>query len=401
MYQLALFTPWPPQHSGIADYAFDLASGLAQEGVHVSVFTDAAEGATTSQRITIHATADFPGPEQFDRVVYQMGNNAKYHRSMIIPLARYGGVVHLHDMVLHHMVHDLTSASGQGRLYYRLVKHWYGRDAFERVLTWNRADDNLFAHSDGVTDVPLFDPIVCYANGCIVHSDFCRRRIERRFPALPCDVIPQTYRHELATDGPRSNTLRVGVFGSINPNKHTDQLLWAAKSVLDQGAAVHIDIAGNLDCGGRELHALVAQLNMQQHVTFHGRVEEATFYRIMQSVDLCVALRYPTMGETSGVVSRALQMGIPTIVNDVGWYAELPACVAKLPVELAPMQQQLASLLTRHACDRTFHERVRGEAIRYAQDVADFDRTTRRYLALLSRFPRARPALHNIARSAA
>ena len=30
MYRLALITPWPPQSSGIADYAHDLALGLAQ-----------------------------------------------------------------------------------------------------------------------------------------------------------------------------------------------------------------------------------------------------------------------------------------------------------------------------------------------------------------------------------
>src|SRR5207245_11465866 len=34
--------------------------------------------------------------------------------------------------------------------------------------------------------------------------------------------------------------------------------------------------------------------------------------------------RWPTRGEASGVVLRALRLGRPTIVSDVGWFAELP-----------------------------------------------------------------------------
>ena len=177
MHKLALFTPWPPQHSGIADYAFDLAIGLARQGVYTSVFTDAAEPTSAGERITIYPTSEFPGPDQFDRVVYQMGNNFRFHSSMLIPLAKYGGIVHLHDMVLHHMIHDLTSGNGQGLLYYRLLNHWYGSDVFEQACTWNRTRDDLFAHSESVTEVPLFEPVIRYANGCIVHSHFCRQRI--------------------------------------------------------------------------------------------------------------------------------------------------------------------------------------------------------------------------------
>ncbi|HLK45496.1 MAG TPA: hypothetical protein VKT18_05885, partial [Acidimicrobiales bacterium] len=45
-------------------------------------------------------------------------------------------------------------------------------------------------------------------------------------------------------------------------------------------------------------------------------------------------LRYPTMGETSGSAIRALSLGKPLVVSDVGWFAELPDDVAlKVPVD--------------------------------------------------------------------
>ena len=53
----------------------------------------------------------------------------------------------------------------------------------------------------------------------------------------------------------------------------------------------------------------------------------------MAACDVCVNLRAPTMGETSGSVVRQLSLGKPVIVSDTGWFAELPDDVAlKIPV---------------------------------------------------------------------
>jgi glycosyltransferase involved in cell wall biosynthesis len=47
-----------------------------------------------------------------------------------------------------------------------------------------------------------------------------------------------------------------------------------------------------------------------------------------------VNLRYPTMGETSGSVIRAMAVGKPLLVSDVGWFSELPDdAVLKVPVD--------------------------------------------------------------------
>ena len=54
----------------------------------------------------------------------------------------------------------------------------------------------------------------------------------------------------------------------------------------------------------------------------------------MAACDAIVGLRSPTMGETSGSAIRALSLGKPLVVSDVGWFAELPDDVAiKVPVD--------------------------------------------------------------------
>jgi glycosyltransferase involved in cell wall biosynthesis len=63
-------------------------------------------------------------------------------------------------------------------------------------------------------------------------------------------------------------------------------------------------------------------------------VPEDRLWALMLAADVHVCLRRPTMGETSAVAIRALSAGKPLVVNDVGWFSELPDEVAlKVPVE--------------------------------------------------------------------
>ena len=57
-------------------------------------------------------------------------------------------------------------------------------------------------------------------------------------------------------------------------------------------------------------------------------------WELMIACDVHVNLRSPTMGETSGTAIRALALGKPLVVSDVGWFSELPDDVAlKVPVD--------------------------------------------------------------------
>jgi glycosyltransferase involved in cell wall biosynthesis len=63
-------------------------------------------------------------------------------------------------------------------------------------------------------------------------------------------------------------------------------------------------------------------------------VPEDRMWSLMAACDVLVNLRYPTMGETSGSVIRAMSLGKPLVVSDVGWFAELPdEAVLKVPVD--------------------------------------------------------------------
>jgi hypothetical protein len=65
----------------------------------------------------------------------------------------------------------------------------------------------------------------------------------------------------------------------------------------------------------------------------------------MAACDAIVSLRSPTMGETSGSAIRALSLGKPLVVSDVGWFAELPGdAVLKVPLDEREEDTLVASL---------------------------------------------------------
>jgi hypothetical protein len=105
--------------------------------------------------------------------------------------------------------------------------------------------------------------------------------------------------------------------------------------------------------------------------------------------DICVSLRAPTMGETSGSVIRALVLGKPLVVSEVGWFAELPDEVAlKVPVDAHETETLGAALELLAANDRA--RTAMGDAARaYVAAEHDLERSAEAYVAALEKPPEA------------
>jgi glycosyltransferase involved in cell wall biosynthesis len=85
---------------------------------------------------------------------------------------------------------------------------------------------------------------------------------------------------------------------------------------------------------GTNLRRLAAHLGMESRLHLTGFVSMEEFYAYIQASDVCVQLRYPTNGETSGSVLRALAAGTAVITSDQGPMAELPndvVCKVRTP----------------------------------------------------------------------
>jgi glycosyltransferase involved in cell wall biosynthesis len=182
---------------------------------------------------------------------------------------------------------------------------------------------------------------------------------------------------------PSGRPLRLGVFGRVEPHKRVDQILAAMAELRRRGVDMRLDICGPPGATMGELVDQIGALGLSSVVQLRGHLEHARFVSEIAGVDLCVNLRDPTMGETSAVVTQALQLGTPVIVTDVGWYADLPDFVLKVPAGPAAVDALVDHLARLDANRESLHSLAESTR-RYASTELDFAAVIARYVGILT-----------------
>lgn len=314
---IALVTPWPPQGSGIADYATGLAKGIRSAGSIVDVFTNAEDVDGVNCIESVEQV--LPELKRYRRILFQVGNHPFYHGYMIPLLAELGRercVVELHDLRLSHILPGIN----------------YQADSDFQVR-W--LSSNYGEHVEQVDDAhPVSDLLCRLASDVIVHSNFVKTRLSQlgveniHVVDLAYDLV------EVRSPPVQSRTVptRVGVFGTFQKNRQIILVVNALALLARHGVRNwKLVLAGRRTEDFNEIQNAVQTSGISDLVELHEDPEPKDFIGLINSVDVHVALRNPTYGETSGVVVQALASAVPTIVSDVGWYSELPDFVARIP----------------------------------------------------------------------
>ena len=189
MPRIAWFTPLPPVRSGIAQYNWELLPFLAHSH-QIDLFVDGRpdEFRAPDGQMRVFSGYDFIWRHRehtYDLMVYQLGN-ASCHDYMWAYLARYPGLVVLHDGQLHH---------ARGRM---LLQQWQPRQDDYRHEFW-------FNHPDAKKDVaelgavgllgsltylwPMLRVVVDGSRHLLVHNDMARREIRDAHPDAAVNVV--------------------------------------------------------------------------------------------------------------------------------------------------------------------------------------------------------------------
>ncbi|MCK4493080.1 MAG: glycosyltransferase [Methylococcales bacterium] len=385
--EIALLSPLPPQQSGIADYVFHLLKGLIKsENINVTLFSNGNIDNLLNCKVIHIDTLVKNQLNDYDLIIYQLGNNIHYHQYMLDLLKQYGGIVHLHDLVLHHMIAGMNYNADDeqmGEAYFDLIENHYGKA--NKIYIENKLTEGIAVwESKEVVDFPLFEEFVHYADSCIVHSNYALNRVKAVFPHLSIYHIQQLYDLEPFIKKTKdSSCLRIGVFGGVDLQKKVEIVIEVLAKIqaLNQPMDFRLDVVGAVNETCESIFALPMELGLEDKVFIHGRVDEAYYNKLLNQTDVIVALRIPTMGETSAVVMQGLQLGIPVIVNNVGWYHELPEVVDK--VSAVQLKQGLQALLLKYL--ETDYLQIKTQAIRdYALEHFNFDAYVTYYQEILT-----------------
>ena len=371
--RVAYYSPLPPMRSGIADYSAELLPHLAE---HCEIELVVDEGFQPDPELVrgfaVHDHRALPAlleQERFDAVLYQLGNNRDYHTGIYRALLAHPGVVVLHELVLHHLVRDLTLFAGEPGSYVGEMRYAYGRtgEAMARRCVATGVPLDPWSY-------PLFERAADASRGLIVHNRFACDRVLAARPLARIAVVP----HHLSLDalpevsaeqaraalGIAPGAFAVATFGFVTAAKRPGVLLRAfarlrrevphARLLIVGEVSPHYDFAGDF----------APELRGGGEVT--GRLGLDRFLLHMQACDVAVNLRHPTAGETSGTVVRLLGLGKPLIVSDAGAFAEIPDdCCAKVGLDESE-EELLFAYLRRLAADEPLRHRMGENARRHA-----------------------------------
>lgn len=332
--KLAVFTPLSPIKSGIADYSQALLPHLA-EHLEVTVFTDggyAPDGFPGAQRIAVRGCREYV-PDHFDETLYQFGNNP-YHVYIYDAALRHPGINLLHEYNLHHLVAAATIKRGDWDGYLREVEYEAGPEA----LAYAQRVRKLEAGPD-YDNVALSRRVIESAKATIVHSDFMVRRVRQAGAGHPVKKIPhgawipEVNRNRCrAKLGVEPETPLIGIFGFLKPYKRIRESLRAMRRLVRLEPRARMILVGE-EHPDLPMQAMIDSLGLGGHVRVLGYAPIDEFQQYIGAVDICLNLRYPTAGETSGALLRALGLGRAVIVSDVGAFADLPDEIClKVPV---------------------------------------------------------------------
>jgi len=287
---------------------------------------------------------------------------------------------------LHHLVAGMTIARGDGRDYLAAMEREHG--VVGRLLGHGVLDQRIpMLWERDPERFPLCGEVLGLATGLIVHSAYVERRARELGFAGPIWRVPHPAWPAPDSLGdpdlPRRGSPTIVSLGNLNPTKRIPQLLQAfarlrvsfpeALLVLAGTAAPRFRLDSRLDRLGL-LDGSVLRLDY---------VDEARLWSLIGAADVCVSLRWPTMGETSGVAIRTLSLGQPLVVSDVGWFSELPdAVAAKVPVDEWEVDT-LVAVLELLAGDADFRRSMGKAARLYAQREHSLARTGELYAAAL------------------
>jgi glycosyltransferase involved in cell wall biosynthesis len=348
--RLAYFSPLPPARTGIADYAIELLPALADQA-EVTLYVDdpTAVDARVATRWRVRPLAAY-GTERwnYDAAIFHMGNSY-FHEALYRTLCHYPGIVVLHDYSLHHFMVERSWLQGQPAGYRRELAYALGRTGIQlgQEIRFGQRDLPLF-------DCPLNERVIDLSLGLIAHSRYVATRVQQRRPGVPVRVISQPKMARRDTVKRRvpewsNEVLVIASAGQVTPSRQIELTLRAFAEVRRSCPQARYLIVGEWRHPDLSLEQLLNDLHLRGAVRHIGFVEDlAEFDDWIASADVFVNLRHPTVGETSGVVLRALTSGVPVIVSDNGWYGELPdtCCVKVPPQDLAALTTAMRDLVT-------------------------------------------------------
>jgi len=394
--RLAFLSPLPPDKSGIADYSADLIAELISDyDIDVIVQSTVIDPWVQANcRIRSIDWFERHG-DSFDRIIYHFGNSA-FHEHMFGLLARFPGVVVLHDFFLSGIINHLDYI---GLARNALVHALYDSHGYAALIA-----DQRTGRMASIWGYPSNHQVLNDAAGVIVHSRFAQELAQSWYgPEAGKDWVIMPFPRALGQPDRQGARKRLGLdddvfvtctFGLLGPTKLNDRLLdaWLQSPMADDPRC-RLVFVGQNDPGpyGQAFSQSIEKSGRAKQITITGFASREVYLDYLSAADSAVQLRGKSRGETSAAIMDCLAFGVPTVINANGSAAELPD-TALLKIDDEFTQSMLCDALSLLYKEPGRAREYSGQARTYLASQHDPYRVGRKYRDAIEQFCMSSPA---------
>jgi glycosyltransferase involved in cell wall biosynthesis len=392
--RIALFSPLNPVSTGIADYTEEMLGELGRH-FEIDLYISPGYQPVNQERLAPFRVFPFEAsrfdPSVYQEIVYHMGNFYEGHRYIYESLKRFPGIVVLHDYVLQGFYAERFEATRDFESYRSLLIKYYGEKGKEIAQGILERHPVPIWESEQAFYFPMNEEILEYAKALIVHSDYVKNRVQVK-TQKPIVKIPH-HGHILRefdraaireSLGIKDDEVMICSAGYVNKNKRYDRILAALAEMPDLNYKYVI--------AGKDRGRILENYLPRRHtrILLRDHLPLLELEGLIAAADICINLRYPTMGESSGSLLRMMGYGKPTLVTNYGSYAEFPDyCVLKVEADIDETHM-IKRYLQALASDEEFRASVGREASDYVKNECGIAKCARAYAHFIEEQQHAR-----------
>lgn len=401
--KIAYFSPLNPMKSGISDYSEDLIEYISKYAT-LDLWVEGFK--PTNKRITnnyviidyIKNPQSISQLKRYNACIYNLGNNPHYHMGIYKMALEYPGYIILHDFVLYFLVTGYyLKAYKNNKKFIEAMAYCHGDRGFAEGLRIIKELKEPLTY-DHPEKWPLNKIVLEKAKGIIVHSISTMNLVQQLDIDVPIihinqinydkgQSISEEQKYRIRQEyGVTKNEIMLASFGYVAPTKRIHQVLKALKQLIDMGIS---NFKYVLVGEGNYINSLIRDLKLEKYVVLTGFVDLRLFNQLAESADIVVNLRYPSMGETSASLLRAMTTGKPCLVSDVGWFGDLPDdLVIKIPIdekEIINIADAIANLIEQPS----LREKIGNNARNYTLKEHNPDRISQQIIEFIKNTPDA------------
>ena len=365
-------SPFPPIKSGISDYSALLIRYLDKYfdiTLYVDNYDISVKELNEYQIVKFADNAiDFGN---YDYFLYNIGNIPAYHRYIYEAALAHPGLVILHDYILYYLF--IGHYFEKGSLYSEIYKK-QGLDDY--LLLKEEVKNNetpLWMRHDLAPHFPMNKELLDSGNKFMVHSEYALGKVldegvvsEERIRKI--NLFDQVDETEVTIDKEKlfskysvpNDAVIIASLGNIASTKLNKELCSAVRRIREKGfEKICYLMVGEGNYVDDELE--------EGFIIKTGYVSIEEFNSFIVHSDIIANLRYPTMGETSASIIRALHFGKVCITNNGGWFTEVPnECVCK--IELENVEDNIVEAIQRIIEDSDYSNTVSNNAKKYIEE---------------------------------